>query len=102
MGKKFTDMLSRRHKRIKIDTGTPANSLMEFRVDVVRSALERLHPVALLGEQRHQPSGNSCLTRATRGRSYQKCRLHAYLTITLRTVPSLKRMMFRPRWGALT
>lgn len=22
-----------------------------------------------------------------------------YLTITLRTVPSLRRMMFRPRWG---
>ena len=67
------DMLRLSHKRIEVDAGTSADSLVELRVDIVRSALEGLHLVALLAQQRHQSSGNGCLARAARRSRYKKC-----------------------------
>ena len=66
-------MLRRSHKRIEVDAGAAADCLVKLRIDIVWSALEGLHLIAFLSEQRHQSSGNGCLARAARGSRYEEC-----------------------------
>ena len=72
----FTHMLWRRHEGVEIDRRSPAHRLVELRVNVIRSALEGLHTIAFLPEQRHQPPGNGRLARAAGRCCYEKCALH--------------------------
>ena len=58
MNEEFTHMGFRSHKRIEIDAGTPAHRLMEYRVDVVRTAFEGLHTIAFPRIECHQATGN--------------------------------------------
>ena len=66
-------MFWRGHEGIEVDAGSAAYRLVEFRVDIVGSALEGLHLIAFPTEQSHQSSGNGCLARAAGGCRYQKC-----------------------------
>ena len=67
----FADVFGCGHKRVEVDAGPAAHRLMELRVDIVGAALKRLHRVALMHKQRHQPPGNSGLARAAGWRCYE-------------------------------
>jgi hypothetical protein len=52
-GEKGTDVVGTGHKGVEVDAGSSAYRLMELRINIVGSALEGLHSVALLSEKCH-------------------------------------------------
>ena len=51
-------MCLRSHEGIEVDAGMPAHRLVEFRINVIGTALEGLHTIAFPCIQRHQATGN--------------------------------------------
>ena len=69
-------MLRRSHEGVKVDTRPSAYRFMELGVDIVWTALERLHLEPPLRQQRHQSPGNGRLARATCWCCNHKTRFH--------------------------
>ena len=65
------------HKRVEIHAGSATYRFMKFRVDIVWAALKGLHLIPFGCEQRHQPSRDRRLARATGWRCYEKTAFHA-------------------------
>ena len=69
-------MLLRSHERVEIHTWPPSYRGVEFRIDVVGTALERLHLKAMPREERHQSTCHRRLARPTGGGGYHKLCCH--------------------------
>ena len=76
MLKEVVDMLRGSHEGVQVDARATTYCLVKLRVDIVGSAFEGLHTIALLREKSHQAACNGCLTTAAGRCCYEKCGLH--------------------------